>query len=165
MKTAAIGLGVVALALSPLKIVAVKAAIAVSAWEAAWWLRRRNRRTTVYQQALAYAQSVNLPLVVIGAPDGGVTCGYGCGDITVDLVESTCPNSIVADVTKRIPIKDNSCVVFVSCVLEYVNDVDAAVGEIERISGGRVFWVGVEPWTLTAYLYPGAQRTLPSSQR
>lgn len=143
----------------------VKGALAMAAWEAAWWVRRRNKRTTIYAQAVAFAQSIDRPLVVIGAPDSGPTCGYGCGDIVVDLAESSCPNSIVADVTKRIPIADDSCVVFVSCVLEYVNDADAAVQEIERISGGYVFWVGVEPWTLTAYLYPGAQRTLPSSQR
>jgi len=144
---------------------AVKACAGIAAWEAAWWARRRYRRSTVYQQALAYAHSIDRPLVVIGAPDSGATSGYGCGDITLDLALSSCPNSIVADVTKTIPLANDSCVCFVSCVLEYVNDHIAALNEIQRISGGQIFWVGVEPWTLAAYLYPGARRTLPSSMR
>ena len=103
--------------------------------------------------------------MVIGAPDGGVTAGYSCGDVTLDLAPSSCPNSMVVDVTKRVPLPDNCCVVFCSCVLEYVQDASAAIAEIQRISGGHAFFVGVEPFTLTAYLYPGAKRTLPARFR
>jgi hypothetical protein len=103
--------------------------------------------------------------VVVGAPDGGMTSGYGCGDITVDIVPSYCPGYVQADVTKRLPFADNSCVVFCSCVLEYVGDVDAALREIQRVSGGYAYFVGVEPWCATAYLYPGAKRTLPPHLR
>lgn len=101
--------------------------------------------------------------MVIGAPDGGVTSGYGCGDITVDLAPSTCPRHIRADITRPLPFHDNSVVVFVSCVLEYVNDYPRAYLELRRIAGPELFICRVEPWTATAYLYPGAQRTLPSS--
>jgi len=138
----------------------------VAAWEGGWWLRRRWRREKVYDYALAYAHSIGRQLVVIGAPDGGVTGGYGCGDLTVDLVTTACPNGLVADVTKPLPLADDSVVVFCSCVLEYVQgDLTAALKEIQRVSGGKAFFVGVEPWTLTAYLYPGAQRTLPAGLR
>lgn len=144
---------------------AVKGALAVAAWEAAWWARRRSRRATVYEQAQRYAAELGRPLVVIGAPDGGVTSGYGCGDCTIDLVPSSCPNPLTLDITQRTPLADDSCVVFVSCVLEYVSDHNAALAEIQRISGGHAFFVGVEPWTVTAALYPGAKRTLPARYR
>ena len=69
--------------------------------------------------------------------------------------------TIVADITKGpIPdLADDSAVVFVSCVLEYVTDLDAALREIARIAGSadNVFVVTVQPWTLTARLYPGAR--------
>jgi hypothetical protein len=50
-------------------------------------------------------------------------------------------------------------VVFVSCVLEYVGDLPAALREIQRIAGDleNIYIVTVQPWTLTASLYPGAQ--------
>ena len=60
---------------------------------------------------------------------------------------------MVGDLTKG-----NSAVVFVSCVLDYVADIDAALREISRIasSADNVFVVTVQPWTLTAPL-PGAR--------
>lgn len=130
-------------------------------WEAAWWLRRRSRRASLFEQAKARARALGRPLVVVGAPDGGVTAGYGCGDYTIDLAPSTCPNSLQLDVTQPLPFADDSCVVFVSCVLEYVNDADAALRQLQRIAGRELYVVRVEPWTLTAFVYPGAKRTLP----
>lgn len=129
--------------------------LAINEWF--WWRSRRMRRANAYALALAEARAVGLPLVVIGAPDRGATAGYPCGDITVDLGASSCPNSIVADVTTGIPLPDSSAVVFVSCVLEYVRDLRAAVAEIERVSGGRTYVVGVEPWTIAGWLYPGTR--------
>jgi hypothetical protein len=54
---------------------------------------------------------------------------------------------------------DDSAVVFVSCVLEYVSDPEAALRELDRMAGspGNLFLVFVEPWSLTAALYPGAR--------
>jgi len=140
---------------------------ALTAWEAGWWAERRARRARVYAAARGAANALGRPLVVIGAPDGGVTSGYGCGDYTVDLQRSTCPRSIVADVTRPggLPFSDSSVVVYCSCVLEYVQDHVAAIREIGRVSGGYAYYVGVEPWCATAYLYPGAKRTLPPQYR
>lgn len=136
---------------------------ALGAWEALWWAARRRRRTTLYDDALRRARAIGRPLIVVGAPDGGVTGGYGCGDVTVDLAPCRCcPNAVRADVCELLPFGDNSAVVFVSCVLEYVNDLDAAMREIDRVSGGERYIARVEPWTATAYAYPGARRTLPS---
>ncbi len=69
----------------------------------------------------------------------------------------------VADITAG-PVRgvaDDSAVVFVSCVLEYVNDPAAAVHEFRRMAGSpeNLFDVAVQPWTLTAALYPGARWT------
>lgn len=136
----------------------------VGAWEVGWWLRRRQQRSSMFDLAKKEAERLGRPLVVIGAPDGGVTSGYDCGDVTIDLQSSACPKSIQADITKRIPLDDDSAVVFVSCVLEYVGDYEAAMREICRVSGGHFYIVRVEPWTLTAYLYPGAKRTLAPLQ-
>jgi SAM-dependent methyltransferase len=133
---------------------------AITAWEAFWFGRRFLRRQQVFQVAEAWAKSLNRPLIVIGAPDGGVTSGYGCGDTTIDLAPTSCPNGKVLDITKPLPFTDDSVVVFCSCVLEYVDDPNAAISEIRRISGGYMFFVGVEPWTLTSLLYPGARQSL-----
>jgi hypothetical protein len=132
-------------------------------WELGWWARRRAMRKRMYTLASQAAESLQRPLVVVGAPDGGVTSGYGCGDVTIDIGGSVCPTSMTADITQSLPFKTDSVVVFVSCVLEYVEDVDAAIAELMRISGGFLYVVRVEPWTATAYLYPGAKRTLPES--
>lgn len=134
----------------------------VGLWEVGWWLRRRARRGSVFATALDDARHQGKPLVVIGAPDGGVTSGYDCGDVTIDLIEqSVCERYLRADVTKRLPFEDDSVVVFVSCVLEYVDDYEAARREIRRVGGNSVYIVRVEPWTIAAYLYPGARRTIP----
>src|ERR1700730_8650751 len=135
----------------------------LSAWEAFRYVKRWLRRLQVFELASAWAKKLNRPLVVIGAPDGGVTSGYGCGDLTIDLSPTSCPHPQTYDITKATAIVKNSVVVFCSCVLEYVSDPYAAIAEIERISGGYAFFVGVEPWTLAGHLYPGAKQTLSAS--
>lgn len=142
-----------------------EALAALGVWELGWWARRRSVRGELYACASRRAAALGRPLVVVGAPDGGVTQGYSCGDITVDIQGSSCPMTLQADITKRLPFDDASVVVFVSCVLEYVDDYDAALAELERVSGGELYVTRVEPWTLTAYLYPGAKRTLPYTNR
>lgn len=138
----------------------------VAAWEFGWWAWRRHKRTASYNAALQYAKSVGKPLVVIGAPDSGPTSGYGCGTITVDLSKTSCPNSIQLDITKSLlPFPNDSVVVFVSCVLEYIDNYEFALHEINRVSGGHAYFVGVEPWTFTGHLFPGAKRTLPPQLR
>jgi hypothetical protein len=143
-----------------------KLGLLAGAWEGAWWIRRRGKRAEAFAAARARATLLGRPLVVVGAPDGGVTAGYGCGDVTVDMAAlSSCSPYLSADVSKPLPFADDSTVVFVSCVLEYVTAYDDAYGELSRIAGGpeNLFIVRVEPWTAAAYLYPGAKRTLPGA--
>jgi Methyltransferase domain len=138
----------------------VKVVGLVAAWEGAWWAIRRAKRSAVFKMAVKDAKDSGRRLVVVGAPDRGATSGPGCGDVTIDIGDSSCPNFIKADITKRLPFDDNSVTVFVSCVLEYVGDYDAALAELKRVAGDHLYIVRVEPWTLTAYLYPGAKRRL-----
>ena len=128
-------------------------------------IRFRERRAA-FEAAVERASALDRRLVVIGDPDAGLHTrlmrAYGCGDVCVDTNGCPkCPMTIVADITKGpIPdLADDSAVVFVSCVLEYVIDLDAALREIARIAGSadNVFVVTVQPWTLTARLYPGAR--------
>lgn len=133
--------------------------------EAGAALVRHNERTAAYRAANERAVTLQRRLVVVGDPDAGFHTrmwrAYGCGDVCVDLNGCPqCPVTVVADVTKRVAeLEDDSSVVFVSCVLEYVDNMQAAMAEILRIAGARenVFLVSVQPWTLTARLYPSAR--------
>jgi len=143
----------------------LKVAKFAAVWELGWWQRRESSRTKVMLDAALRAKTLGRPLLVIGAPDHGMTGGYPCGDITADdQASSTCPNFIPINLSaQQLPLADNSVVVFVSCTLEYVPDFVSAMRELWRVSGGEFYVVRVQPWTLTAYFYPGAQRTLPWS--
>ena len=97
---------------------------------------RRFRERAEGFKAAARAAATGRPLVVIGDPDAGLHTrmarAYDCGDICVDLTGCpACPVGIAADITKGpIDLASDSAVVDVSCVLEYVDDVGAAVQEI-----------------------------------
>ncbi|MFY0533390.1 hypothetical protein [Nannocystis pusilla] len=137
----------------------------VAAVESMATLVRFRECSSAFRLAVDRAGALGRPLVVIGDPDGGMHTrlmrAYGCGDVCVDMNGCPkCPVTIVADITKGpLPgVADGSAVVFVSCVLEYVIDLQAALAEIARMAGKpeNVFLVTVQPWTLTARLYPGA---------
>ncbi len=129
-------------------------------------LRRFEARRRAFDAASRRASELRRPLVVVGDPDAGAHTrlmrAYGCGDLCIDL--HGCPLCRVmqaADLTRG-PIEgiaDDSAVVYVSCVLEYVSDPEAALRELNRMAGSsdNLFLVFVEPWSLTAALYPGAR--------
>jgi len=132
---------------------------ALGAWEGAWALRRYARRKHYYKKAYDRAAQLGRPLVVIGDPSGGLTHGYGCGDVCIDLHGCDCSAQITADITQNIPLRDDSSVVYVSCVLEYVDDPASAANEITRVAGSNdnIYVVTVEPWTFTSRMIPGAK--------
>jgi hypothetical protein len=146
--------------------------VALMAWEQIWWMRRRQIRADLYARAQQRAEALGRPLVVIGDPKGGVTHDdYGCGDLSIDLTgcpeclgPDGLPNGVAADLCEpgSIPAENDSTVVFVACVLEYVPDFDAACEEILRVAGSpeNVFVVRVEPWTMVGLMYPGGRRLL-----
>lgn len=137
----------------------------IAVTEGAFALQRWQARRETYDVAARRASKLHRPLVVVGDPDSGAHTrlyrAYGCGDLCVDI--NGCPLCKVvqvADITAGpIPgIADDSAVVFVSCVFEYIAELDAALREVSRIAGSpeNLFVVTVQPWTLTARLYPGA---------
>ena len=137
-----------------------------AAVEGAAALIRHRERTWAFEAASDRAAALGRRLVVIGDPDAGfhtrLMRAYGCGDVCVDLNGCPkCPVTVVADITAGpvADVADDSAVVFVSCVLEYVADLQPALLELSRMAGSpdNVFIVGVQPWTLTARLYPGAR--------
>lgn len=136
--------------------------------EGASALQRWRVRREVYDQAARRAAALHRPLVVVGDPDAGAHTrlyrAYGCGDLCVDINGCPlCPVVQIADIAARpVPgVAADSAVVFMSCVLEYVDDAEAAVRELLRMAGSpeNLFTVSVQPWTLTATLYPGARWT------
>ena len=129
-------------------------------------LGRFEARRRAFDAASRRASELRRPLIVVGDPDAGahtrLVRAYGCGDLCIDL--RGCPRCQVmqaADLTLG-PVEgvaDDSAVVYVSCVLEYVSDPEAALRELNRMAGApeNLFLVFVEPWSLTAALYPGAR--------
>jgi len=143
----------------------VASAALLAAYETTLAVARFRRRERVFAEARARAAQLGRPLIVVGDPDGGahtrLSRAYGCGDACVDLHGCPlCPVSIEADVTQTLEeFADDSAVVFVSCVLEYVSDAAAAEAELLRIAGhrDRLFMVYVDPWSITSVMYPGAR--------
>ena len=133
--------------------------------EAVAYAARQRSRSALYRAAESRARCLGRTFVVVGDPDAGATRGPGYGDVCMDL--TGCPLApagvgVAADITKHTGIPDDSAVVFVSCVLEYVNDGGAAVREVFRMAGSadNVFLALVQPWTATAHLYPGSRNTV-----
>lgn len=137
----------------------------VAAYELLQAGERFRERQVTFRRAQDKANQLGRPLVVVGDPDSGghtrLKRAYPCGDLCVDLNGCpNCSNQVAVDLTKgQIPVDDNSAVVFVSCVLEYVDDLPAAWRELKRASGSldNLFVVTVSSYTLAGWLFPGAK--------
>ena len=109
-------------------------------------IRKQFQKRTLYQEAQRLATELKLPLVVVGSPSTGsvftrinsriFNVNYGCGDVCVDVLGcSPCAQSVEDDLLSYLlKLRDNSCVLFISVVLEYV-DLDAVKGQILRVAG------------------------------
>lgn len=127
-------------------------------------LMRQIHRKRMFTKAQARAKELNKPLMVIGDPNNGdssklLGARYGCGDVCVDLTGCPqCPNTIKAKLPNGLEgTEDNSHVVFLSYVLEYVDDYKNAIEEIKRVGGENVYALTLSPYQLTAYLYKGSK--------
>lgn len=132
---------------------------------------RVARRARVFGEAQEQARILGRPLVVVGDPYAGLPHDgtYGCGDVTVDLTGCPrCPRGVRADICSpgAIPLPDDSAVVFLACVLEYVEDCAAASRELHRVAGdgARLHIVGIDPGSFTAATWQGARRVLTSTR-
>lgn len=126
--------------------------------------RRQNRRD-MFNKAQYRAQQTGKKLIVVGDPDGGVVNrlvgrDYDCGDLCIDKVGClACETYLTSRLEDALPgMEANSAVIYVSATLEYVDDIDQIMTELQRVSGGDTYVVTVEPWTMTSLWYPGGKR-------
>ena len=149
---------------------AVKAILVLCGAEAALAFGpRRWERQRVYKAAHRRSQEPGKPLVVVGAPRAGFVTRllptYGCGDLCIDLAGCpSCPEQMQGDLATDLRQQpSNSAVVCVICTLEYVDNIEAAKAQLNRVAGRDLFVSRVEPWSLTAFAYPGAKQRLLSA--
>lgn len=128
-------------------------------------LLRQKERKEIFIQAKTRSKNINKPLVVIGDPYYGYGTrfyglfmdGYECGDETVDITGAPkCSKNYKMDILDYLKKqKNNSKVLFISCVLEYIDNIDEVISEIYRVAGSsnNIFIVAVSKYTLSAYLY------------
>ena len=122
---------------------------------------RKLKRRIMYKKAKDRADSTDKKLLIIGDPYNGlssITFGsdYECGDLCLDLTGCPkCPVSIKGRLEDTIAdINLDEYVVFISCVLEYVDDIDYILGYLDQMNKDDLFIVHVEWYAPTAYLYP-----------
>jgi hypothetical protein len=130
-------------------------------------LFRRAMRRRIFRQAVKRAEETGKPLLVVGDPDTGIVNpilgrDYHCGDVCTDLTGCpSCPTGVKGPLEKVLPQMPTShFVIYVSCVLEYVDDIELVIRELWRVSGGDLFVAHVDPMSLTARFYPGAKRRI-----
>ncbi len=124
---------------------------------------RYLKRKRIYDIAKKASLDLKKPLLVIGDPDNGSAnhvfgrC-YECGDLCLDITGCPkCERSIQSSVEDFLPkLESNSHVIFISCVLEYVDSekLNFVISEIKRVSGNDFYLISVEPFSLTAMFYP-----------
>ena len=130
---------------------------------AATWTRWEQRRR-LFLAADARARKLGRPLlVVLPRKEGWFNRSmrlYEYGARYPDIFSRRNSPVIFADSLARgVAVQDDSAVLYVACVLEYVTDLRRSMDEILRIAGepANIYIVTVQPWTLTAALHPAAR--------
>jgi hypothetical protein len=123
---------------------------------------RQIFRKKLFLEAENLSKILKRPLMVIGDPYNGIGSkfhgpAYGCGDICLDITGCPkCNNGIKGRLEDKLSsFKSNSHVIYISCVLEYVDEIDKVWEELLRIAGTskNIFMINVSGYCLTAYLY------------
>lgn len=125
---------------------------------------RNYYRGYYYRLAVDKALKIDKPLIVVGCPHNGTDSklhgpAYGSGNFMIDI--SGCSKNICQDVMERDIVdslkvfEDDSCVIFISCVLEYVTNIKEAIKEIKRVAGSldNIFVVTVGTSSWASYYY------------
>ena len=130
-------------------------------YEVCIMLLRKIKRRIVYQKAKKRAKLTGKKLLVIGDPYNGIASkstgiDYSCGDICIDLTGCpACPESIKGRLEDTIgTLKLEEYVIYVSCVLEYVDDLDYINTFLDKVKPEDLFVVNVEWYSFMAWFYP-----------
>lgn len=122
---------------------------------------RKIKRRTVYAKAKQRAHQTGKKLLVIGDPYNGLAskttgCDYGCGDLCMDLTGCpNCPKTMKGRLEDTITdINLNEYIIYISCVLEYVDDIEYIQTFLDKVDPNDLFVVNVEWYSLMAYFYP-----------
>ncbi len=139
--------------------------IIIAVYETFICFLRKVKRRRIYQMAYARSKETGLPLLVVGDPYNGIAskstgADYGCGDVCLDL--TGCPGCasrhvkiLKGSMEELLPVIDLSkYIVYISCVLEYVNDLPVFLESLKQVRKGNLFIVNVERYSLVAYIYP-----------
>lgn len=127
--------------------------------------QRRKSRRIGYALAEAKARELGLPLLVIGDPDTGFVTKHfgrsaGCGDVCYDLTGCPgCPRGVRGPIEETLgQVPSQSHVIYVSCTLEYCDDLPLIIEDLERIAPhDGLFVVRLRPESSTFWLFPGAK--------
>ena len=124
-------------------------------------IKRKITRRICFKKAEERAKLTGKKLLVIGDPYNGIASkstgsDYNCGDLCIDLTGCPkCKNSIKTKLENIInKINLNEYIVYISCVLEYVDNIDLIIENLNKMNEKDLFIVNVEPYSLSAYLYP-----------
>jgi len=135
--------------------------IILIAYETAICILRKIKRRVMYKKAQERAKETGKKLLVIGDPYNGIAskttgCDYGCGDLCLDLTGCpNCPKSIKGRLEDNIKeLKLENYVVYISCVLEYVDDLPLIMSYLDKMNQKDLFVVNVEWYSLMAWFYP-----------
>ena len=144
-----------------MKPVYLQVFVIIIALEISLSIIRSFKRKRNFRLALANKHKTGKRLLVIGDPNNGgwssvIGKEYGCGDICTDLVGcKKCPNQIqgnLLDVLKSFP--NNSVVIFESCVLEYVPELQKVQQEMKRISHNDIYSTRIGPTLMYLWYFP-----------
>jgi hypothetical protein len=121
-------------------------------------VKRSYRKIYGYAIASDKARKTGKPLVVLGDPTAGNFNWFGKpdypnGDFVIDIEKVNTTNGVVADIRAVLPtMQNNSCVLYTSGTLEYINNLPQVLPELMRVTGGDLFVTNLEPDTLKAAL-------------
>lgn len=141
--------------------VAVALAAVAAAYETCIMIRRKLQRRKLFRLAKQRSIDTGLPLLVVGDPHNGLASiatgsDYGCGDVCVDLTGcSRCQNTFKGRLEDAVTeFKLDKYVIYISCVLEYVDDIDFIAAHLRSVPPENLFVVTVEWYSLMAWFYP-----------
>jgi hypothetical protein len=138
-------------------LLGIGAGVAIHQWYVAS-VQRPYRKLFGYAIASDRARATRKPLVIVGDPMAGNYTWFGkpdypCGDLAIDIEAANCPNGIKDDLRNVLPqMQDNSCVLYASATLEYIDNLSTVMPELLRVTGGDLFVTNVEPDSLKAIL-------------